>query len=134
MAVTRSAVKRFSEQATAPQRTVKQQTHSKDPDHVSRTDDGHHIVVNNRKWRATDPLIPEDDLRQLKHYLAIGRSGSRKGKDKTEDDIQRARQFTGLAKLGLGERGQPEWWNDTEESRNHRWQDALKNLKELEAA
>ena len=25
-----------------------------------RTPDGHHIVVNGRRWRATDPLIPED--------------------------------------------------------------------------
>lgn len=23
-----------------------------------RTDDGHYIIVNGRKWRATDPNIP----------------------------------------------------------------------------
>lgn len=136
MAVTRSAVKGATQtakkQGSALHTAPKPKTRNGDPDHVSRTQDGHHIVVNNRKWRATDPLIPADSLQELKHFLAIGRSGSRKSKDKSEDDIKRARQFTALAKLGLGERGQPEWWQDSETSRRKRWEDALAKLRLLE--
>lgn len=111
------------------------QSHHDDPPHVTRTSDGHFIVVSNRKWRATDPLIPETELAQLKHYLAKGRSGTRvaKGKGKEEADaaIKLARKRTGIAKRGLGERGKPEWWNDTEEGRKKRWEDALSELEEL---
>lgn len=28
-----------------------------EPEH---TPDGHHIVVDGRRWRATDPLIPDE--------------------------------------------------------------------------
>lgn len=111
------------------------QAHDNDPAHVSRTSDGRFIIVNNRRWRATDPLIPDAELAQLKHHLAKGRSGTRvaKGKGKEEADaaVKLARQRTGIAKHGLGERGKPEWWNDSEEGRRKRWEDALKELEEL---
>ena len=115
-------------------RKEKAQAHD-DPAHVTRTSDGHFIVVNNRKWRATDPLIPEAELAQLKHHLAKGRSGTRVAKDKGKEEadaaVKCARRRTGIAKHGLGERGKPEWWNDSEEGRRTRWEDALKELEEL---
>lgn len=100
-----------------------------------KTPDGHYIIVHGRKWRATDPLIPTEALSELKHYLGRGRSGVRPkktGADEASDAIKLARQRTGLAKLGLGERGKPEWWNNTEAGRKKRWEDALRELKALD--
>lgn len=50
---------------------------------------------------------------------------------KSEDDVKAARQYTALAKLGLGERGQPVWWEDSSEGRRKRWSDALSELRKL---
>ena len=44
-----------------------------------------------------------------------------------------ARRRTALAKLGLGERGMPEWWNDTPEGRRKRWEGALAELRLMDA-
>jgi hypothetical protein len=99
------------------------------------TSDNRYIIVNGRKWRATDPLIPADALAELKHYLAKGRSGVRGKKGvSVEDDesVKLARRRTGLAKLGLGERGKPEWWNDSDAGRKARWEGALEELVKLE--
>lgn len=78
-------------------------------------------------------MIPEDALVELKHYLAKGRSSSRrpKGSEFDQEKLKISRQTTGLTKLGLGERGQPEWWNDTDDGRNQRWENALSRLREL---
>lgn len=101
-----------------------------------RMPDGHYIIVNNRKWRATDPMIPEEELAELKHYLSKGRTGVRGvrsgAKSEQDADVQLSRKRTGLAKHGLGERGKPEWWNDTEDGRRERWQNALAQLKKLD--
>lgn len=133
MAVTRAAAKGVSNVKKSKAALPKKAQHvSKAPSkQVDRTSDGHYIVVNGRKWRATDPAIPESELEEFKHFLALGRSGSRKSKTKTEDDIKAARQYTGLAKLGLGERGQPVWWEDSSEGRKKRWSDALVQLRAL---
>ncbi|KAK4161689.1 hypothetical protein QBC43DRAFT_323094 [Cladorrhinum sp. PSN259] len=98
-----------------------------------KSPDGHHIIVNNRKWRATDPSIPTEVLTELKHYLAKGRSGVRKTQSGKvgREKINISRQTTALAKLGLGERGKPEWWNDTPSNRQKRWESALESLREL---
>lgn len=79
-------------------------------------------------------MIPAPVLGELKHYLGMGRSGVRKktGGGDGSDHIALARRRTGLAKLGLGERGKPEWWNDTEAGRKKRWEDALRDLKALD--
>jgi hypothetical protein len=98
------------------------------PKRPEHTPDGHYIIVKGRRWRATDPTIPDDSLAELKHHLAKGRSGVR---SKEESAVLAARKRTGLAKLGLGERGKPEWWNDTEDGRRARWEDALKELRSL---
>jgi hypothetical protein len=98
-----------------------------------KTADGYYIIVNGRRWRATDPKIPTASLQELKHFLAKGRSGVRKRRGKeTEDHIKLARRRTALAKLGLGERGKPEWWNDSDAGRQERWQGALEELRALD--
>ncbi|MFJ4223473.1 DUF3253 domain-containing protein [Microbacterium sp. NPDC089695] len=70
------------------------------------TDDGHHVVIDGRTWRATDPSIPESFRRELVDELMAARRAVRAG----EPD---ARTRVNDAKTALGERGHP-WWEDAE--------------------
>ena len=78
---------------------------------VERTADGRHIVVDGRRWRATDPSIP-DPLRQ---ELVDELMAARRVKD---------RPRTQHAKVALGERGEP-WWAPTEDGRRQRLRAAV---------
>ncbi|WP_040167558.1 DUF3253 domain-containing protein [Microbacterium gorillae] len=69
-----------------------------------RTADGHHIVVDGRKWRATDPGIPDKLRQELVDELMAARRGVRAG----ESD---ARPRVNDAKHALGERGYA-WWEE----------------------
>jgi hypothetical protein len=71
---------------------------------VEHTPDGHHIVVNGRRWRATDPDIPDQLRTQLVAELMAARRGVREGAVK-------ARARVHDAKVALGERGDP-WWEE----------------------
>lgn len=77
-----------------------------------RTEDGRYIIVNGRKWRATDPSIPGSLESQLVKELMNARRLV-----KTEGDAVRYRVHD--AKVALGERGEP-WWEPTEEGRRER--------------
>lgn len=83
-------------------------------------------------------MIPEDVRKELLHFHALGRSGTRvakgKGKQESDNDVKLASKRTGLAKLGLGERGKPTWWEDTDDNRRKRWKDALEQLRKLDDA
>lgn len=129
MRTTRSANKKLTESLSNPPKKANQPSKSFPP----KTDDGHYIIVNGRKWRATDPLVPDNALAELKHFLAKGRSGARRQNKNDMQKLSLSRKTTGLAKLGLGERGKPEWWNDTDEGRKERWENALIQLRELHA-
>lgn len=83
------------------------------------TEDGHHIVVNGRRWRATDPLIPEQRREALVHVLMAWRREVRRTKGTEEE--RTARSGVQAAKLALGERGTPPWWEQTEAQRRARW-------------
>ena len=73
-------------------------------DDVERTPDGHHIVVNGRKWRASDMGIPEKLRTELvAELMRARREVSRRGDE--------ARHCVQDAKIALGERGEP-WWED----------------------
>jgi len=78
-----------------------------------RTADGHHIIVNGRKWRATNPQIPAKLRTELIGELMAGRRAVKaaKGHD-TATTIARTRVHN--AKIALGERGQP-WWEEPSE-------------------
>jgi len=89
-------------------------------------------VVKGRRWRATDPSIPDDIEEELKHHLARGRRAVRGTKGANGPEIVLARRRIALAKLGLGERGKPEWWNDTSQGRRERWRGALTALRMLD--
>lgn len=92
---------------------------------VERTPDGHWVVIDGRRWRATDPEIPQDVAAELRRELmsarrAVGaalRAGDRA-------DERRARDRVHRAKTALGERGVP-WWEQDLEQRRQRWEAGL---------
>lgn len=84
------------------------------------TDDGRYIVVNGRKWRATDPSIPEDRRTELVRILMAWRREVRRARG-TPDEAS-ARAGVNAAKVALGERGTPPWWDQTDDQRRIRWQ------------
>ncbi len=84
------------------------------------TDDGRFIIVNGRRWRATDPAVPEDRRAELTRILMAWRREVRRLKE--TDGEQAARAGVHAAKVALGERGTPPWWEQTEEQRRQRWE------------
>lgn len=69
-----------------------------------RTPDGHHVIIDGRRWRATDPSIPDGFRQELVEELMAARRAVKA----REDDARRRVQD---AKTALGERGAP-WWDD----------------------
>ncbi|RDH79211.1 hypothetical protein DVS77_07145 [Mycolicibacterium moriokaense] len=84
------------------------------------TDDGHHIVIDGRRWRATDPAIPEDRRAELTRVLMAWRREVRHTKGTPGE--ARARAGVHAAKVALGERGSPPWWEQADDERRRRWQ------------
>jgi hypothetical protein len=95
---------------------------------VERTEDGRYVVVDGRRWRTTDPLLPDDVRARLLHHLGVARAGVgaavRAGDDAA---VAAARSRVQLAKTGLGERG-PAWWDQDDDARRARWEAALREL------
>jgi hypothetical protein len=93
---------------------------------AERTDDGRYIVVSGRRWRATDPAIPEDVAAVLRRALMSARrdvgAALRAGRDPAP-----ARARVQTAKVALGERGVP-WWEQTLDERRDRWERGLAEL------
>ena len=76
------------------------------------TADGRYIVVDGRRWRATDPQIPDRLKAELVAELMAARRAvgvARRSGDSVAEQCARGR--VGDAKLALGERGAP-WWDD----------------------
>jgi hypothetical protein len=95
---------------------------------VGRTDDGRFVVVDGRRWRTADPLLPDDVRERLLHHLGVGRSGVRAARRSGDDAaVTAARARVQLAKMGLGERG-PAWWDQDDDQRRARWEAALQEL------
>lgn len=99
------------------------------PDTEEPSDEEKWLVVDGRRWRRTDPAIPDDVLERLKSHLGRGRSGVRTAEDEAERAATRHR--THLAKVGLGERGTA-WWEQTDSQRRERWESALRELDALD--
>ena len=91
-----------------------------------RTEDGHFVVIKGRRWRATDPAIPEDVAAQLRKALMAARRdvGAALRADR---DPASARARVQAAKAALGERGTP-WWEQTLDERRERWEQGLRDL------
>jgi hypothetical protein len=90
------------------------------------TADGRWIVVDGRRWRATDPAIPEADASRLRRWLMAARRdvGTTK-RAGDQDGERRARGRVHAAKTALGERG-PRWWEQSDDERRTRWSQGLK--------
>ncbi|UMG91883.1 hypothetical protein [Nocardioides sp. TF02-7] len=73
----------------------------------ARTPDGRHLVIGGRRWRATDPAIPEQRREELTRILMAWRREVRRTKG--TDRERAARAGVQAAKVALGERGDP-WW------------------------
>lgn len=84
-----------------------------------RTADGRYVVIDGRRWRATDPAIPETRRDELQRALMAWRREVRRTKG--TDGERAARDGVQAAKVALGERGTP-WWEQTEEERRARWE------------
>ena len=91
-----------------------------------RTEDGHFVIISGRRWRATDPSLPEDVAARLRRALMAARrdvgAALRAGQDPAP-----ARVRVQAAKVALGERGVP-WWEQTLEQRRERWESGLREL------
>jgi len=81
-----------------------------------RTPDGHFVVIDGRRWRATDPAIPEDRQAELRSILMAWRRDVRRtgGAPESRAGVQ-------AAKVALGERGTP-WWEQSDDDRRRRWE------------
>ena len=79
-------------------------------DQVERTPDGRFLVIGGRRWRASDPRIPETLRAELVGELMAARRAVR---DAAGDEaaVARARSRVQDAKVALGERGEP-WWEE----------------------
>ncbi len=86
---------------------------------VEHTDDGRYIVVDGRRWRATDPDIPEDRRAELQRVLMAWRRDVRRTRGTAEEP--RSRAGVQAAKVALGERGTP-WWEQSDAERRARWE------------
>lgn len=83
-----------------------------------RTPDGRYLVIDGRRWRASDPAIPEERRSELTHVLMAWRREVRRAKG--TDDEPAARAGVNAAKIALGERGTP-WWEQSDDERRARW-------------
>lgn len=83
------------------------------------TDDGHHVVIDGRRWRATDPAIPEERREELVRALMAWRREVRRTKG--TDEERTSRDGVQAAKVALGERGSPPWWEQSDAERRERW-------------
>ncbi|WP_411111539.1 hypothetical protein [Streptomyces sp. c-19] len=93
-----------------------------------RTPDGRYIVVDGRRWRATDPDIPPEPAGRLRGHLMAARRGVAAARRKDDTEAERAaRARVHQAKVALGERGDP-WWEQSTTERTARWRDGLKAL------
>jgi len=89
---------------------------------MERTPDGRYVVIEGRRWRATDPELPEEVAAQLRRQLMSARravGAALKAKDPVAE--RAARDRVQRAKTALGERGTP-WWQQTTDQRRARWE------------
>jgi hypothetical protein len=81
---------------------------------VADDDDDRYVVVGGRRWRRSDPSIPEPLRQELVDELMDARRAVKSAKgadDETATTTARAR--VDAAKRALGERGRP-WWEEAD--------------------
>ena len=80
---------------------------------VTRTEDGRYIVVDGRRWRASDPSIPDELRTELVSELMAARRAV--GSAEVECETSAALRRVHDAKVALGERGVA-WWETPDDS------------------
>lgn len=86
-----------------------------------RTPDGHHVLIGGRRWRATDPALPDDVAARLRAHLMAARRAVGAALRAADERAEReARRRVHTAKVALGERGTP-WWEQDGDQRRERW-------------
>ena len=84
---------------------------------AEKTDDGRHVIIDGRRWRATNPALPEEERRRLVNELMAARRAVGTALREADADAEaRARRRVHDAKVALGERG-PKWWEEEDKSR-----------------
>jgi hypothetical protein len=79
---------------------------------VEKTADGHHVLIDGRRWRATDPSIPEERRQQLVDELMQARRDVGRAKRACDEEaVREARARVHECKVALGERG-AKWWEE----------------------
>jgi hypothetical protein len=74
------------------------------------TPDGRYFVINGRRWRRSDPSLPEERRQELVNELMSARRDVGTAKRAGDEAAEReARSRVHAAKVALGERGAP-WW------------------------
>ncbi|MEV1046220.1 hypothetical protein [Streptomyces sp. NPDC049916] len=95
-----------------------------------RTDDGRYVLIDGRRWRATDPDIPEAEAAALRsHLMAARRAVKEAGRADDDTALRRARERVQRSKVALGERGDP-WWEQSAAERERRWSEGLRWLED----
>ncbi|MFL5843825.1 MAG: hypothetical protein ACJ762_03960 [Solirubrobacteraceae bacterium] len=75
-----------------------------------RTPDGHYVIIDGRRWRASDPSLSEERRQELVDELMAARRAVGAAKRAGDAGAEReARARVHAAKVALGERG-PKWW------------------------
>ena len=75
-----------------------------------KTPDGRYVIIDGRRWRATDPSIPEERRKELVAELMAARRAVGAAKRGNDPEAEKAaRERVHAAKVALGERGEP-WW------------------------
>ncbi len=85
-----------------------------------RIADGRYLVIDGRRWRASDPEIPANLRAELVQALMAARRLVR-------TDPTAARPRVQQAKVALGERGEP-WWEPTDAGQRVRLRAAYETL------
>lgn len=94
-----------------------------------RTPDGRHIVVDGRRWRASDPSIPDALRAELVAELMAARRAVAVARRAADDAALRAaRTRVGHAKTALGERGRPWWEPSTDDQLTPRIEATVRTL------
>lgn len=73
-----------------------------------------YVLIQGRRWRASDPRIPEVFRAALVAELMSARRAVRAAKNQGPEAMRAARARVQDAKVALGERG-PRWWGPTAE-------------------
>lgn len=94
---------------------------------MEHTPDGRYVVIKGRRWRATDPAIPEEVAARLRRRLMAARRAVGAALRAADPDAERAaRDQVQQVKVALGERGTP-WWEQAVDERRSRWEGGLED-------